>query len=75
MENARPFKLFLFQASVQEMDTYNKVVIIYSHLTHKLVLSRGRLNISKAESECTRVCNVDFKDVLTKLLSNNQAEF
>ena len=39
------------------------------------VLSRGRLNISEAESECLRVCNVDFKDALTKLLSNNHEKF
>ncbi|CAF3297300.1 unnamed protein product, partial [Rotaria sp. Silwood2] len=30
------------------------------------VLSRGRLNISEHEGEQLRVCNLDFKDALTK---------
>ena len=37
------------------------------------ILSRGRLNISEAESECLRVCNVNFKGAPTKLLSNNSS--
>ncbi|CAF2948287.1 unnamed protein product [Rotaria sp. Silwood2] len=31
------------------------------------VLSRGRLNISEHEGEQLRVCNLDFKDALTKI--------
>ena len=38
------------------------------------VLSRGRLNISPEESEDLRVCNIDFKNALTKILYAEHTE-
>jgi vesicle-fusing ATPase len=39
------------------------------------VLSRGRLNISEEESEDLRVCNIDFKDALCKVLSAEPTKY
>ena len=52
MENARRFEWFLFQASVQEMDTYNKVVIIYSIEVICSLIHLSRHKLSKSITNC-----------------------
>ena len=46
-----------------------------SNAMRRDVLSRGRLNITEEESEHLRVCNIDFKTALYKVLSAERTEF